>query len=133
KYATLFLAIYDRSRRTLRYANAGHLPALLLRTDGSLRKLTSGGMVLGRFEESSIDEAEIELQPGDLVVAFSDGVTEPENEFGEFGEVRLIELLRENSQLPLARIWDEMRKAVNDWIGGAEQPDDLTLLLARPR
>jgi sigma-B regulation protein RsbU (phosphoserine phosphatase) len=133
KYATLFLAIYDRSRRTLRYANAGHLPALLLRTDGSLRKLTSGGMVIGLFEEISIDEAEIELQPGDLVVAFSDGVTEPENEFGEFGEVRLIELLRENSQLPLARISDEITQAVNDWIGGAEQPDDLTLLLARPR
>ena len=133
KYATLFLAIYDRSRRTLRYANAGHLPALLLRNDGSLGRLTSGGMVIGLFEEISIEEAEIGMQPGDMVVAFSDGVTEPENEFGEFGEVRLIELLRENFHFPLARISEEITQAVSDWIGGVEQPDDLTLLLARPR
>ncbi len=132
KYATLFLAIYDQRRQTLTYANAGHLPALLLRRGGSLRRLSSGGMVIGLFEEISIEESEIELRPGDLVVAFSDGVTEPENEFGEFGEARLIELLRENFDLPVSRISDEITQAVADWIGGAEQPDDLTLLLARP-
>jgi sigma-B regulation protein RsbU (phosphoserine phosphatase) len=132
KYATLFLAIYDRRRRSLAYSNAGHLPALLLRKDGSLRRLTSGGMVIGLFEEISAQEAEIELQAGDLFVAFSDGVTEPENEFGEFGEVRLIELVRKNFPLPLARISEEITQAVADWIGGGEQPDDLTLVLARP-
>jgi sigma-B regulation protein RsbU (phosphoserine phosphatase) len=132
KYATLFLAIYDRRRRTLAYSNAGHLPALLLRKDGSIRRLTSGGMVIGLFEEMSAEGAEIELQAGDLFVAFSDGVTEPENEFGEFGEVRLIELVRKNFPLPLARISEEITQAVADWIGGGEQPDDLTLVLARP-
>jgi sigma-B regulation protein RsbU (phosphoserine phosphatase) len=133
KYATLFLAVYDRRHQSLRYANAGHLPPLLLRNDGSLHRLTSGGMVVGLFQEISFEEAQIYLQPGDLFVAFSDGVTEPENEFGEFGEARLIQLLRENFHQPLSRISEEITQAVTDWIGGGEQPDDLTLLLARPR
>ncbi len=89
--------------------------------------------MIGLFEEISIEEAEIGMQPGDMVVAFSDGVTEPENEFGEFGEVRLIELVWENRQLPLPRITELVTAAVDDWIGAKEQPDDITLVLARAR
>ena len=59
--------------------------------------------------------------------------TEPENDFGEFGEHRLIELVRENRQLPLARISEIVTAAVDDWIGANEQPDDVTLVLARSR
>jgi len=64
-------------------------------------------------------------------MAYSDGLTEPENDFGEFGEERLIDLIRENRHLPLERISDIIIAAVVDWIGGAEQPDDITLVLAR--
>jgi sigma-B regulation protein RsbU (phosphoserine phosphatase) len=73
------------------------------------------------------------LRPNDIFVAFSDGVTEPENEFGEFGEQRLIEIILENRHLPLPRIAEAVIAAVQDWIGANEQPDDITIVLARAR
>ena len=73
------------------------------------------------------------MRPGDIFVAFSDGVTEPENEFGEFGEERLVELIQIHRDQPLARISELVTGAVADWIGGNEQPDDVTLVLARAR
>ncbi len=75
----------------------------------------------------------MELRPGDIFLAYSDGVTEPENDFGEFGEERLIEIVRENRHLPLAEISDAVVSAVEDWIGSQEQPDDVTVVLARAR
>ena len=63
----------------------------------------------------------------------SDGVTEPENEFGEFGEERLIELIQEHRHEPLPHIADVITGSVEDWMGGAEQPDDVTIVLARAR
>jgi len=133
KYATLFLGVYDGASRTLTYSNAGHLPPLLIGEDGGLRKLDAGGTVIGLFEEISHDESAVQLRSGDLLVAYSDGITEPENEFGEFGEARLLELLRENRRLPLSQLSERVITAVLDWTGGAEQPDDVTLVLARAR
>jgi sigma-B regulation protein RsbU (phosphoserine phosphatase) len=77
------------------------------------------------------DESTVEMQTGDIFVAYSDGVTEPENEFGEFGEDRLIALIQEHRHKPLPRITEIITGAVADWIGGAEQPDDVTIVLAR--
>lgn len=133
KYATMFLGIYDGDTRRLTYCNAGHLPPLLLGSDGGVRRLEHGGSVVGLINGLSYEEAEVELRPGDIFVAYSDGMTEPENEFGEFGEPRLIELVRENQHLPLQRIAELGVAAVKDWIGGAEQPDDVTIVLARLR
>jgi len=73
------------------------------------------------------------MQPGDILAAFSDGVTEPENQSVEFGEERLIELIQEHRHEPVSRIGDAIVGAVADWIGGAEQPDDVTVVLARAR
>lgn len=131
KYATLFLAVYDGGERRLTYSNAGHLPPLLLGSSGSIRRLDRGGTVVGLFDDVSYDEGAVHLHPGDILLAYSDGVTEPENEFGEFGEQRLIELVQENRDLPLVAIAETVTAAVDDWIGGAEQPDDVTLVLAR--
>ena len=75
----------------------------------------------------------MQLCPGDVLVTYTDGVTEPENDYGEFGEERLIELVRENRHLPLQRITEIVASAVADWIGDNEQPDDVTLVLARAR
>jgi len=133
KYATLFLGMYDGSERRITFSNAGHLPPLLLAESGTARKLEDGGTVVGLFEEATYDEGSVQLRPGDIFLAYSDGVTEPENEFGEFGEKRLIELVRENRDLPLTRITEIVTAAVDDWIGAAEQPDDVTLVLARAR
>ena len=75
---------------------------------------------------------ESELEFG-RIVAFSDGVIEPENEFGEFGEQRLMEMVRDHSHLPLPELAEAILDAVRDWIGPVEQPDDVTLVLARAR
>jgi sigma-B regulation protein RsbU (phosphoserine phosphatase) len=131
KYATLFLGMYDGPSRTLTYSNGGHLPPFLIHESGAVRKLETGGLIIGLFPEIVLEEEEVRLAPGDMFVAFSDGVTEPENEFGEFGEERLLDLVRSNRHLPLARISDMVLSAVQDWIGEHEQPDDVTLVLAR--
>ncbi len=133
KYATLFLGVYDGLSRTLTYSNGGHLPPIIIRPDGEIHRLEDGGMVVGLFDNLSFNEGTAPLRPGDIFVAYSDGVTEPENDFGEFGEARLIDLVRENQHLPLVRISDIVSAAVYDWIGANEQPDDITLVLARAR
>lgn len=133
KYATLFLGMYDSDARRFVYSNAGHLPPLLLGEDGSCCRLERGGTVVGLFDEVPYEEDSVQMRPGDIFLAYSDGVTEPENDFGEFGEERLISLVRENRDLPLARITEIVTSAVDDWIGAAEQPDDVTLVLARVR
>ncbi len=133
KYATLFLAAYDGPKQKLTYSNGGHLPPLVLSEDGSVQRLECGGTVVGLFDDCSYEEGGLQLRPGDLFVAYSDGVTEPENEFGEFGEERLIQLIQENRSLPLVRITEIVTAAVLDWIGANEQPDDVTLVLARVR
>jgi sigma-B regulation protein RsbU (phosphoserine phosphatase) len=133
KYATMFLGSYDSIARTLTYSNAGHLPPYVIGGDGRVTQLDTSGTVVGLFDNMSYEESSIPMRPGDIFVAFSDGVTEPENEFGEFGEDRLVELIRLNRDQPLARISDVVTGAVADWIGGNEQPDDVTLVLARAR
>jgi phosphoserine phosphatase RsbU/P len=133
KYATLFLAMYDANTRRLTFGNAGHLPPLVLSENGAVKRLEDGGTVVGLFDNINYDEASVQLRAGEIFLAYSDGVTEPENEFGEFGEQRLIELVHENRDLPLERISEIVTAAVDDWIGGAEQPDDVTLVLARAR
>ena len=133
KYATLFLGIYNGAERKLTYSNGGHLPPIIMSEDGSIRRLECGGTVVGLFDQRSYEEDSVELRRGEIFLAYTDGVTEPENDFGEFGEQRLIDLLRENRELPLPRISEIVTAAVDNWIGAAEQPDDVTLVLARPR
>jgi sigma-B regulation protein RsbU (phosphoserine phosphatase) len=133
KYATMFLGIYDGETGELNYCNAGHLPPMILAADGSIRHLNVGGSVVGLLDGLQYNESAVKLQHGDIFIAYSDGITEPENEFGEFGEERLLQLVRENQHLPLQRICDLAVAAVKDWIGGEEQPDDITIVLARLR
>ncbi|HWZ81992.1 MAG TPA: SpoIIE family protein phosphatase [Terriglobales bacterium] len=133
KYATMFLGLYDGADRRFTYTNAGHLPPILLSEDGTCQYLTCGGTVVGLFPDVQYPEATVHLKSGDIFIAYSDGVTEPENDYGEFGEERLLELVRENRHLPLARITEIVTAAVDDWIGDNEQPDDVTLVLARAR
>jgi sigma-B regulation protein RsbU (phosphoserine phosphatase) len=133
KYATMFLGSYDARSRALTYSNAGHLPPLVLGGNGSITHLEASGTVVGLFDGMSYEESTVLMEPGDIFVGYSDGITEPENEFGEFGEERLIELIQRHRDQPLARICDAVTGAVADWIAGGEQPDDVTLVLARAR
>jgi phosphoserine phosphatase RsbU/P len=134
KYATLFLAVYEEEQRRLIYSNAAHLPPYVVGVDGAVRKLEgASGLMVGLFDHPKWEDAAIELRPGDLFVAFSDGVIEPENDFGEFGTERLLEIVQAHKREPLPRISEVVIQAVQDWIGAAEQPDDITLVLARAK
>jgi len=130
-FATLFFAEYDGEAQRLRYANCGHLPALLLRRDDSLERLGSTCTVLGPFKEWDCSIEERRLFSGDTLAFYTDGITESFNDAGEeFGERRLIEVLRRHrelsSQALLASIVDEVRQ-----FSPHEQQDDITLIVAK--
>ncbi len=133
KYATMFFGLWNGHAHELTYTNGGHLPPLIVRQNGSIEELGVGGTVIGLFDDAIYQETSVSLARGDLFVAYSDGLTEPENEFGEFGSARLIDMIRNSRNLPLARISEAVMTSVSDWIGAAEQPDDVTLVLARAK
>ncbi len=131
KYATFFLCLYDESDQTLCYTNAGHLPPILLR-DGEARMLDVNGIVVGAFPFAAYNESQVKLEKGDLLLFYTDGITEPENAYGEqFGEQRLIEILKRNRNLPPREILESVAGAVKEWTGAGELQDDMTLLLAQ--
>lgn len=131
KYATLFLAHLEVETRQLTYANGGQLPPLLLRGDGSVDRMDMGGTVVGLIDNVVYEQGVEHMYPGDILIAYSDGVTEPENEFGDFGEDRLVEVVQRHRHLPLDVIAGQVMHALRGWIGDQEQPDDITLVLAR--
>jgi len=132
-YATLFFADYDDSSRRLRYVNCGHLPPLLLRADGQLERLTATTTVLGLFEKWECWVAEVQLAAGDILILYTDGVTEAENAEGEqFGESRLIETVLAQRHLPVPSLLETIVATVQKFSDG-EQADDITLVLARCR
>ncbi|HEY0786865.1 MAG TPA: SpoIIE family protein phosphatase [Acidobacteriaceae bacterium] len=133
KYATLFLAYYNGQTSELTYSTGGQPPPLLLRADDSVVRLDCGGTVIGLLDNMRYEQGTETLRAGDIVVAYSDGVTEPENEFGDFGEDRLLALVRLHRKLPLDQIASQVLQALRSWIGTAEQPDDITIVLARQR
>jgi phosphoserine phosphatase RsbU/P len=131
KYATFYLGIYDEPEGLLTYTNAGHLPPILVR-DGEATRLSVDGTVVGAFPMSIYEESRLATRPGDLLVCFTDGVTEPENEYGEmFGEDRLIELVTRDAHRTEDQIIASILDAVEQWTGSPELQDDMTLLLAR--
>ena len=130
-YASLLYAEYDDSTRRLRYANCGHLSGLLVRRDGNLEELESTSTLLGLFEEWHCSMREKELSPGDVLVLYTDGITEASNERGEeFGEQSLIQSLRRHRELSshalLTTIVDEVRR-----FSCQEQHDDITAIVAK--
>jgi sigma-B regulation protein RsbU (phosphoserine phosphatase) len=133
KYATFFFAIYDQSTSLMTYTNAGHLQPVLFR-DGAATPLDVNGTVVGAFPFSKYEESKVELRSGDLLVCYTDGITEPENEYGEmFGEERLIELVAKNADRDEAHIIQSVMEAVRQWTGVPELSDDMTVLLVRKR
>jgi sigma-B regulation protein RsbU (phosphoserine phosphatase) len=138
-YATLFFADYDDSSQRLRYVNCGHLPPLLLRPGPDPRsgappvveRLEPTSTVLGLFGDWQCNVAEVQLAPGDTLVLYTDGVTEaagPDAE--EFGEPRLIEILRSDCTTPVQSLLNAIETAVQQFSGG-EQADDITVVVAR--
>ncbi len=88
---------------------------------------------MGLLDDLVWEQATVHLGIGDILIAYSDGVTEPENDFGEFGEARLLEVVRRHRHLSLEGISEQVIQTLRSWIGAQEQPDDITLVLARQR
>jgi len=133
KYATFYFALYDDDSGLLTYTNAGHLPPLLVR-GGRASLLEVNGMVVGAFPFASYGESRLQLESGDLLVCYTDGVTEPENEYGElFGEHRLIDVVLRHAHRDIDGILAAVVEAVAEWTRSPELQDDLTLLIARRR
>jgi sigma-B regulation protein RsbU (phosphoserine phosphatase) len=131
KFATFWLGIYEDDSGMLTYTNAGHLPPVLFR-NGRWSRLDVNGMIVGAFPFSLYEESRIELLPGDLLACYTDGITEPENEYGEmFGDERLIELIEKNVERDEEKIASMVMDAVRQWTGSPELFDDMTLMLAR--
>lgn len=131
-FATLFFGHYEDAARRLRYANCGHPPPILLRADGTVERLAVTAGAVGLFEQWRCSVRDLTVERDDLLTIFSDGVTEATNDRGEeFGEDRLFEILTAWRTRPLAEILDRLVDDVRTF--GAEQHDDLTLVLVRGR
>lgn len=137
-YATFFYAQIDEHGRQLRYVNAGHNPPYLIRSvhvgsgEAEIEELASGGTVLGLLPQVSYEETTVDLRAGDVLVAFTDGVTEaldPNEE--EFGEERLKNLLRQLVHLPAHEMSARISQELRNWIKDAAQYDDLTFIVMK--
>lgn len=130
-YSTVFFAEYEDHRQQLRYANCGHLPGLLLRAGGAVEELTSTGTVLGLFRSWEGHSGVCQIEPGDTLALYTDGVTEACDADGEeFGQHRLTALLTEHAELSARAMVDRVLDAVQQHCVG-EQTDDITLIVAR--
>ncbi|HEV2323962.1 MAG TPA: SpoIIE family protein phosphatase [Terracidiphilus sp.] len=129
-YVTLFLGEYDSASGCLRFANCGHLPGLLLHGD-EVRKLSVANTVIGLFESWECSIAESTMMDGDVLVLYTDGVTEaPGPSEEEFGEVRLLELLRKKRALAATALAEEIANEVVRF-SGAQQFDDITVVVLK--
>ncbi|WP_263367181.1 PP2C family protein-serine/threonine phosphatase [Edaphobacter bradus] len=132
-YATLIFAEYDDNLRRLRYVNCGHLPALVLRRDGTVERLHSTSTVLGLFPQWECLFSESQLSSGDILVLYTDGVTEACNDAEEeFGENRLIEALRRYRDQPAAELLASVATEVQRFCPNSQR-DDITLIVAKCR
>jgi phosphoserine phosphatase RsbU/P len=133
RFATFFIGIYESATRTLRYTNAGHLPSLLI-GNGTALHLDVGGMVLGVVEDYAYEEGSLIVPPDALFVAYSDGLVEPENVYGEEFGIRRLEdaAIRAKGATPLM-VAESLMAAAEEWAGTPEQADDMTVIVARLR
>jgi len=131
RYATVFFGVYDTATRRLTYTNAGHLPPVYISGD-RVERLEIGGMVVGLFSDVSFAQGTIEIEPGSLLIAYSDGLIEPENVYGEeFGTERMIELAQQNQDKSPQEIVATLMSAAEEWSGSPEQADDMTVVVGR--
>jgi serine phosphatase RsbU (regulator of sigma subunit) len=132
RFITFFMCLLDGNTGDLVFSNAGHNPPLLMRATGAFEWLDAGGCVLGIMPMMKYDDARNRLDPGDVLVVFSDGVTDAMNPQGEeFGEARLAEVVTEHRAESSVSILDAVNGAIGEWAAGTPLPDDLTLLIAR--
>jgi sigma-B regulation protein RsbU (phosphoserine phosphatase) len=135
RYATFFYAELDRASHALRYVNAGHNAPIMFRQDGAARAvahLDVGGPVIGLLEDSVYRQGLIALHPGDVLLAYTDGVSEALNGADEeWGEERLIEAARTGRAVSSRALIDQVMRSADAFVAGAPQNDDMTLVVLR--
>lgn len=132
QFLTLFLGELDPATGHLLHVNHGQQPPILVRTDGTIEKLASTGLPVGLFEECAVGLAEIQLNPGDLLAMYSDGILDATSDGTDFfGEELLERILQECREQPLSSICMRVRDEVNAFLGSGALPDDMTLVLLR--
>ncbi len=133
KFASFFYAVYDDEQYTLTYCNAGHNPPLYFDA-GGFRRLTTGGTVVGIFPDAEFEQDTLSLQPGAILLAYTDGIVESVNEYGEeFGEQRLIDLVQKRLDLSAEQLQKAIVEEVLEWAYEEERDDDMTMIVARFR
>jgi sigma-B regulation protein RsbU (phosphoserine phosphatase) len=143
-YVTLFYAAYDQNSGKLKFINAGHNPPFVLHagqpstsspaanSNGVVMKLQAGGPVLGLFQDCPVQEQSFDLAPGDVLFAYTDGAIEAVNRSGEeFGEERLLRLVKSKRHLPPVVAKDEIFRSLEEWCDGAPQFDDITMVVLK--
>ena len=134
RYATFFYSQYDPATKHLTYVNAGHNPPFLLRSGGELVRLEEGGAVVGMLPGMLVNysQGEIDLRPGDLLVGFTDGISEAMNPSeDEWGEEALLEELQRIRDLPASEIFEKLIAAADAFAAGAKQHDDMTIIVMK--
>jgi phosphoserine phosphatase RsbU/P len=132
KFVTLFYGILDPANHTFTYSNAGHDAPMLFGADGSMRRLEVGGVVLSILEHFPYDESVLTVSPGDVLVLYSDGVTEAGNKDLEFfSEAKLSQVINENRSASAVEIIERIVAAVRVHAAGADQTDDITLVVVK--
>jgi sigma-B regulation protein RsbU (phosphoserine phosphatase) len=133
RFVTFFYGLVDVERRVLKYANAGHNPPLLLRPDGSGVTLDEAGLLLGVSPDTAYRDAELPLTEGDILLLYTDGVTDELSPADEiYGVERLESILRTSRALPLSEILGSIYTSVSEFMGGRPE-DDITLLAMKVR
>ena len=131
RYATLFFGVFDELTRTLRYVNAGHNPPLIFRRDGRVTRLDVGGLPIGLFSDSEYLEGIVQFQQGDLLIAYTDGISEATSSAGEeFGVERLARIAADNAVLCADEMVEEVFRAVDEF-SSVRLSDDATVLCYR--
>jgi sigma-B regulation protein RsbU (phosphoserine phosphatase) len=129
RFTTLFYAVLDSDGGSLRYTNAGHVPPIVLRRDGTIHRLSDGGTVLGIFRDADYEETQVRFDPGDRLVLITDGITEARNgQDEEFGEERLLRLVQEHRELSAGSLQRVLLDELESFAAGPLQ-DDATLMI----
>ncbi|MDH5405126.1 MAG: SpoIIE family protein phosphatase, partial [Candidatus Aminicenantes bacterium] len=132
RFITFFFCELNRKSGELRYINAGHNPPLILDRKGKIHRLESCGLCLGVLPSVNYEAKKVALNPGDVALLFTDGITESLNkENEEYSEDKLIRLLKKHSNLPAQKLLERIFDEVNSFTSGAEQIDDMTLVVIK--
>jgi sigma-B regulation protein RsbU (phosphoserine phosphatase) len=132
QFVSAFYGVLDLARRRFTYSNAGHHPAILFRADGKRRYLKSGGLVLGIFDGVTYNEQFIDLQPGDLLLLYTDGLVEAENPDGEmYGRARLEQFVTANHGMDARSLCDAIYVDTSRFTDATRPADDTTIVIAR--